>query len=104
MADKRFMELVQEMADIHIRKNKGYSGDNPDSWANFRMAEMFGVSAFKGCLIRMSDKFIRVSNLTKNPANDQVGENIKDTLIDLANYALIAICLMEEMENETSNT
>lgn len=93
----RFIELLDEMRDTHIRKSAGYSGmDNPDTWANFRQSEGFGVSPFLGCLVRMSDKFIRVQNLVKNAKNDKVGESLKDTLIDLASYALIAICLLEE--------
>jgi hypothetical protein len=44
----------------------------------------------------MGDKYRRAQNLLRNPANDQVGEPIKDTLMDLANYALIAVCLLEE--------
>ena len=99
MASTRYLALLKQMEELHIRKNAGYSGDNPDPWANFRMAEAFDVSAFKGCLIRMSDKYIRVTNLVKNPRNEQVGENIKDTLFDLAAYALIAICLLEEEEH-----
>lgn len=99
MADKRYLELLDIMKDVHIRKNAGYAGvDNPDPWANFRMSEAFGVDPFIGCLVRMSDKYIRVSNLVKSPANEMVGESIKDTLIDLAAYALIAVCLLEERE------
>jgi hypothetical protein len=104
MASKRYLELLDSAKDLHIRKNAGYSGaDNPDPWANFRMAEDFGVSAFRGCLVRMSDKYIRITNLLKDPNNEQVGENIKDTLMDLSAYALIAVCLLEEQENEKDN-
>lgn len=96
----RFSELLDEMQDIRVRKNAGYAGqDNPDPWANFRLATMLGIPASVGCLVRMSDKFIRICNLTRQPKNEQVGESLKDTLIDLANYCLIAICLLEE-ENE----
>lgn len=96
-ANARFLSLLDEMKDIHIRKNAGYSGkDNQDSFANFRKAEDFGVSPFVGCLIRLSDKFVRVSNLVKDATNEMVGEAITDTLLDLANYCLIAICLYEE--------
>jgi hypothetical protein len=99
MASKKYLELLEVMKELHIRKNAGYAGDdNPDAWANFRMAEAFGVSPFKGCLVRMSDKYIRVTNLVRDPKNEQVGENIKDTLRDLAAYALIAVCLLEEQE------
>lgn len=96
---KRYLELLEEAKSLHIRKNAGYAGaDNPDPWANFRMAEGFGISPLEGCLVRLSDKYIRVQNLMRNPANDQVGESIKDTLFDLSAYALIAICLLEEEE------
>jgi hypothetical protein len=99
MASKRYLQLLDDMAELHMRKNAGYSGeDNPDAWANFRMAEQFGVSAFQGCLVRMSDKYIRITNLVRRPESEQVGENIKDTLMDLAAYALIAVCLLEEKE------
>jgi hypothetical protein len=101
MADKMYLELLEKMKDLHIRKNAGYAGqDNADAWANFRMSQSFGVSPFLGCLVRMSDKYIRVSNLIKNPENEQVGESIKDTLMDLAAYALIAYCLYDEMEKK----
>ena len=100
-ASPRYLQLLDEMKDLHARKNAGYAGvDNPDPFANFRYAELFGVSALKGCFIRMSDKYIRVANLTKNPANEQCNENIKDTLRDLSAYALIAICLLEEEEQK----
>jgi hypothetical protein len=97
---KRFIEITEEMKDIYIRKNAGYSGGCEDPWINFRASELFGVSAFKGCMIRLSDKYNRLVNLIKNPNNEQVGESIKDNLVDFANYAVIAICLYEEEEKK----
>ena len=97
VASKEFTDLLACMHDIHVAKNAGYAGvDNVDPWANFRESERFGVSSFKGCLVRMSDKFIRLVNLIKNPDADQVNESVEDTLLDLANYCLIAICLWRE--------
>lgn len=98
--DPTYLKLLDEMRELHIKRNAGYSGDSADRWANFRMSENFGVSSFLGCLVRMSDKFIRIQNLTKNPKNEMVGEAIEDTLLDLASYALIAICLLREKKNE----
>ena len=89
--------LFDEIVSLHIRKNAGYAGVGcTDPWANFRMAQWFNVTAFTGCLIRMTDKFIRIVNLSKNPNADQVGEAITDTLQDLAVYCIIAMCLWEE--------
>ena len=96
-ASKRYLELLDAAKELHIAKNAGYAGqDNPDAWANFRMSEAFGVNAVNGCLVRMSDKYIRVTNLRRQPSNEQVGESLIDTLRDLSAYALIAVCLLEE--------
>lgn len=95
-----YLELLQDMADLHRRKSAGYAGDSPDPWINFREASEFGVTAETGVLIRMSDKWSRIKSLSKNPANDKVGENLKDTLMDLAAYALIAICLINEQDDK----
>jgi hypothetical protein len=101
MHSKEYINLLEKMKELHIKKSAGYAGkDNPDPWANFRMANAFGVTPVQGCLVRMSDKYIRITNLVKNKENDMVDENIKDTLFDLAAYALIAICLIEEEDKE----
>ena len=95
----RFFELVELIKELWINKNAGYSGkDNPDPYANFRLSEWFGVTPSRGVMVRMSDKFKRLSNLAKDPNNDKVGENMKDTLLDMAVYCLILICLLEEEE------
>lgn len=99
MASEQYKRLLEQAWDVHVRKNAGYAGENnPDPWANFRMCEEFGITAFEGCMVRLSDKYIRVTNLMKSPHNEQVGESLRDTLMDLAAYAHIAICLLDEEE------
>ncbi len=94
---RAYLGLLQEMANLHKAKAAGYAGaDNPDVWTNFREAENWGSTALDGCLIRLGDKFRRAQNLHRNPTNDQVNEPLRETLMDLAAYALIAICLDEE--------
>ena len=96
-ADPKYLELLDYMKQLHAAKAAGYSGqDNPDTWANFREAILWGGTALKGCLIRLGDKYRRAQNLTRDPSNDQVGESFPRTMIDLASYALIAIRLWEE--------
>jgi len=97
LANPRFMLLLQEVYDTHVAKAAGYSGsDNPDTWANFREADAWGIAPLDGCLVRMGDKYRRAQNLRRNPDNDRVGESLRDTLMDLANYAMISVCLLEE--------
>lgn len=103
LGNPAFISHVQGMLDTHVKKAAGYAGsDNPDTWANFREAEAWGSTPLLGCFIRLGDKYRRVQNLRRNAANDRVGESIKDTLLDLANYAIIAVCLLEEEEAEAA--
>jgi hypothetical protein len=105
MISQEFLSLLDEAKQLHTAKNAGYSGiDNPDPWANFRLCEDFGVPAHIGCMIRMSDKWKRIINLLNNPQNEQVGEAIRDTLMDLSIYSLIMICLLKEYNDRESNS
>ena len=89
--------LALDAVTLHIDKNAGYAGlDNPDPWANFRLATSFGVSPFDGVLVRLSDKYIRTQNLRRDPDNERVGESLADTIRDAVAYALIARCISEE--------
>lgn len=92
-----YLNLLDEMRDLHIRKNTGYAaaGDG-DPWYNFRQCEKFGISSADGVITRMSDKWSRLQSLWLDSNNDMVGEPIEDTLMDLAAYSLILICLRRE--------
>ena len=46
--------------------------------------------------IRLSDKLNRFKTLTRNPDISEGDESIRDTLMDLANYALMTILAMED--------
>ena len=90
----RFFELVDEIIDLQSRKNSNYANSaNPLS--NFMECEALGIDAFKGALVRMSDKWSRIKQLSTG-APDAVGESIIDTLRDLSVYSLIAIILYEQ--------
>jgi hypothetical protein len=89
----RFTEILDELRDLHNAKSHDYADE--DAYSNFRRAERFGVSPFVGCLIRMSDKFERITQLSNHPPAVK-DESIIDTLRDLAVYAVIASILREE--------
>lgn len=91
---KRFYELLEVMADIHNRKNQNYA-KTKEPLSNLKMSQEFGVSPFLGTLTRMSDKWSRIVQLAGGK-QDKVGESIKDTLLDLSVYSLLAIILFEE--------
>ncbi len=92
-----YLKLLDDMRELHIKKNAGYAGAGAsDPWRNFRACEQFGISAGDGVITRMSDKWSRAQSLWKDKSNEQVGESVEDTLMDLAAYSLILICLLRE--------
>ena len=95
----RFKELLEEIKDLHERKNTNYATEE-DPLSNLRKSESFGIPGYMGCLVRMSDKWSRIQELTKGK-EDLVGESLKDTLQDLASYSLLCIILLEEYERKT---
>ena len=94
-----FYKLIDELKEIHSLKNHDYAGVE-DPLKNFRMCEDIGVPSWKGCLIRISDKFSRLCSFAKKEEYKVKDENIEDTLKDLAIYALICIILYRERLNK----
>tara|TARA_B100001059_G_scaffold225422_1_gene252607 strand:- start:1544 stop:1825 length:282 start_codon:yes stop_codon:yes gene_type:complete len=78
------METVQkEGLELFKKKNKDYG----DAFAEYGVV---------GVLVRMGDKIKRLQNIEKNKIVLVNDENMKDTLIDLHNYAAMAIMLLDE--------
>jgi hypothetical protein len=93
MSKERFHQIVKEMADLHDRKNRDYAGT--DYLSNFLMCERMGIPAWKGTLIRLSDKLSRVMNIARAEDISVSDETVTDTLTDLAVYAIITRILYE---------
>lgn len=93
--DPRFYKLLEELAELHSRKNHDYAVQT-DPLSNFRMCEQIGLPAWKGVVVRLMDKWARITHITggKQPKN----ESLRDSLIDNAVYSLLAILLLEEAE------
>ena len=78
------MKQVQQIAlELFTKKNIDYG----DAFAKY------GVI---GVLMRIEDKIQRSLSITKNGINLINDESIRDTLIDLHNYAAMALMLLDE--------
>ena len=78
------MEIVQSQAlELFKIKNADYG----DAFAKY------GVI---GVLMRIEDKIQRALSITKNGINLVNDEGIRDTLLDLHNYAAMALMLLDE--------
>lgn len=96
MASPAYLALLDQMKDLHVRKSAGYDGADDVPFANIREATDWGSTPLLGTFIRMGDKYRRAQNLVRSADNEQVGEGLRDTLIDLAAYALIAVTFLDE--------
>lgn len=97
----RFYELLDELAELHSRKNHDYSGDDP--LANLKMTEAAGIAAWVGVVVRLTDKMSRLLSFAKKRTLLVQDEGIVDTLKDMAIYALLGIVLFEEREKREKN-
>ena len=80
---EQMINVQKEGLELFKKKNKDYG----DAFAKY------GVI---GVLMRIEDKIQRSMSITKNGVNLVEDEKIRDTLIDLHNYAAMAIMLMDE--------
>ena len=80
--EQRFQELTQRMFELYKSKNTDY-GDSAR-----KTFDRYGLTAY---LARMTDKLNRLDALNRNQQNLVKDEKITDTLIDLANYCILAI-------------
>lgn len=95
MRNPKFDALIEELKALHEAKNHDYAHDG-DPLSNFKRAASLGVEPWRGVLVRMSDKWSRIEQLSsgKVPKN----ESLRDSLIDLSAYALLAILLLDESD------
>ena len=63
---------------------------------NMDYGDAFAKYGVIGVLMRIEDKLQRAMSITKHGVNLIKDEGIRDTLIDLHNYAAMAMMLMDE--------
>lgn len=85
MADRveQMKKVQKEGLTLFEKKNKDYG-------------DAFATYGTVGVLVRMGDKISRLNHVTRNGINLVEEEKIRDTLIDLHNYAAMAIMLLDE--------
>jgi hypothetical protein len=91
---QRFLDLLDEMRRLHESKSADY-GSETDPLANIRQgAEFVGIEPWRGCMVRIADKVQRLRTYCRT--GRLVHEGVRDTLLDLSAYSLLAIVLFDE--------
>ena len=80
---KQLKTIQQEALELFTKKNADYG----DAFAKYGTI---------GVLMRIEDKIQRSISITKNNVTLVNDERIRDTLIDLHNYAAMALMLIDE--------
>jgi hypothetical protein len=88
---EKHKQLCDYMHNLYVKKNKDYG----DSFHISFMEEGMAMPR-----IRLGDKFNRFKTLSRGNEANVKDESIRDTLIDLANYALMTVM---EIDNTIEN-
>jgi hypothetical protein len=84
---EQMAKVQKEGLELFTKKNADYG----DAFANYGPV---------GVIVRLGDKIQRLSSVSKNGVTLVNNESLRDTLIDLHNYAAMAIMLMDEKNFE----
>ena len=92
------LSKVQRHAEICKEINRLYEQKNHDYGDSFH--QTFTEEGMAMARIRLGDKLARFKSLTKSGVQEVNDESIRDTLIDLANYAIMTVLEMEVAEHD----
>lgn len=90
-------DKVQSFMDITTNMAKTYAAKNHDYGNSFEQScDKFGIIA---SVVRLGDKMNRIESLVNKKAEVK-DESIKDTLLDLANYAIMTVMWLNQQPKE----
>lgn len=87
---ERHREIVNGLNDLYARKNADYGDSVHDTFMKY------GLTSF---LVRLEDKLNRARTLSKQSALVK-DEKLEDTLLDMANYAILAVLELQDSNDE----
>ncbi len=85
------LTTVKECVEILVKKNQDYGPDNINNAPG---------GALNGLNVRLFDKVSRLNNLLTNK-KDPNYESIRDTFVDIVNYAIISILVIDNKWEST---
>lgn len=92
---QKHKELIDYLHNLYITKNHDYGDSVHDTYVKY------GLTSF---LVRIEDKLNRARTLSQNEDLLVKSEKIEDTLLDMANYAILAVIeLQTQQDKEISN-
>lgn len=93
MLKNEIEKSCNDLKNLLIEKNQKYGN------SFFKTADEYGKSVL---ILRIDDKLNRLKQLIlRNETDNMQGENVQDTLIDIAGYAILAKMYLENRNEYT---
>ena len=84
-------QLTEQLIETYKAKNADYGDSFADSFKEF------GITS---AVVRMNDKMNRIKSLSKGEDRQVKDESLTDSLMDLANYALMTVIELDQQVEE----
>lgn len=83
-------ELLDYLHSLYISKNSDYGSSIHDTFVKY------GMTAY---MIRLEDKLNRARTIIQKGKEEVLDERLEDSLLDLANYAILAVMELRHKED-----
>lgn len=93
-SEKQHQHKVNAFEDVTLELRKIYDAKNRDYGDSF--SKSFEEEGMAMVRIRLGDKLNRFKNLTRGAEQQVKDESVRDTLLDLANYAIMTIMELDK--------
>ena len=91
---KEHQDLMNYLHNLYVVKNHDYGDSVHDTYTKY------GLTSF---LVRIEDKLNRARTLSQNSEMLVKTEKIEDTLLDMANYAVLAVIELRAEQEDLIN-
>lgn len=96
------VSLLDRMKAVYEAKDSDYS-ENDLPMGNLLESQELGIEPWKGVLLRIGDKKRRIGSFVKKSNFQVKDEAVDDTLVDMANYAMLGFVLWKQKYSEVSS-
>ncbi len=88
---ERHQSITQKLAELYRQKNQDYGDSFHTSYLDYGLTMP---------AIRLGDKLARFKTLARGKTQAVQEESIRDTLLDLANYAIMTVMELDRAQEE----
>jgi len=94
--NSEFEKVIEEVLAMHRKKGADY-GTKEDFFANVSASKEWGIDPWIGSMMRANDKIVRLQSYAKGSTLQN--EGVEDSLLDIATYSVIALCLFRRQQS-----